>query len=86
MAGYAPPFFGHGRVKVVVDQSAVSVSRCNKVGTLLCHVLTRLYPVVSFTLNIVCLCVHYLHLKDTYPAPSRLLRTCPVKLGGFSTR
>ena len=28
MAGYTPPFFGHGRVKAGVDQSAVSVSRC----------------------------------------------------------
>ena len=28
VAGYTPPFFGHGRVKVGVDQSAVSVSRC----------------------------------------------------------
>ena len=28
VAGYSPPFFGHGRVKVGVDQSAVSVSRC----------------------------------------------------------
>ena len=28
MAGYTPPFFGHGRVKVGVDQSAVSVPRC----------------------------------------------------------
>ena len=27
-AGYTPPFFGHGRVKVGVDQSAVSVSHC----------------------------------------------------------
>ena len=27
MAGYTP-FFGHGRVKVGVDQPAVSVSRC----------------------------------------------------------
>ena len=26
--GYTPPFFGRGRVKVGVDQSAVSVSRC----------------------------------------------------------
>ena len=26
--GYTPPFFEHGRVKVGVDQSAVSVSRC----------------------------------------------------------
>ena len=25
---YIPPFFRHGRVKVGVDQSAVSVSRC----------------------------------------------------------
>ena len=25
---YTPPFFGHGRVKVGVDQSAVSVLRC----------------------------------------------------------
>ena len=45
-----PPFFGHGRVKVGVDQSAVSVSRCKQVGTLLCRVLTRVYPVVTFTL------------------------------------
>ena len=28
MAGYTPPFIGHGRVKVGVDQSAVSVSLC----------------------------------------------------------
>ena len=28
VAGYTPPFFGHGKVKVGVDQSAVSVSRC----------------------------------------------------------
>ena len=28
VAGYTPPFFGHSRVKVGVDQSAVSVSRC----------------------------------------------------------
>ena len=28
VVGYIPPFFGHGRVKVGVDQSAVSVSRC----------------------------------------------------------
>ena len=28
VARYTPPFFGHGRVKVGVDQSAVSVSRC----------------------------------------------------------
>ena len=28
MVGYTRPFFGHGRVKVGVDQSAVSVSRC----------------------------------------------------------
>ena len=28
MAGYTPPFFRHGRMKVGVDQSAVSVSRC----------------------------------------------------------
>ena len=26
VAGYTPPFFGHGRVNVGVDQSAVSVS------------------------------------------------------------
>ena len=28
VAGYTPPFFVHGRVKVGADQSAVSVSRC----------------------------------------------------------
>ena len=28
VAGYTPPFFGHGRVKVGVNQSAMSVSRC----------------------------------------------------------
>ena len=28
VAGYTPPFFGHGRVKVGVDQSAAPVSRC----------------------------------------------------------
>ena len=28
VAGYTPPFFGHSRVKVGVDQSAVSISRC----------------------------------------------------------
>ena len=27
VAGYTPPFFGHGRVKVGADQPAVSVSR-----------------------------------------------------------
>ena len=50
VAGYTPPFVGHRRVKVGVDQSAVSVSRCKKVGTLQCRVLTRVYPVVTFTL------------------------------------
>ena len=53
VAGYIPPFFGHGRVKVGVDQSDVSVSRCKYVGTLLCRVLTRVYPVVTFTLFII---------------------------------
>ena len=33
---YTPPFFGHGRVKVGIDQSATSVSRCNKIGALGC--------------------------------------------------
>ena len=28
VAGYIPPFFGHGRVKVGVDQPVLSVSRC----------------------------------------------------------
>ena len=45
-----PSFLGHGRAKVGVDQLAVSVSRCKYVGTLLCRVLTRVYPVVTFTL------------------------------------
>ena len=47
-----PAVFGHGRVKVGVDQSAVSVSRCKRVGTLRCRILTRVYPVVLFTLLI----------------------------------
>ena len=38
-------------MKVGVDQSSVSVSRCKKIGTLLCRVLTRVYPVVTFTLR-----------------------------------
>ena len=46
VAGYTPPFFGHGRVKVGVDQSAVSVSRCKRVGTLLCRFLTRVYTLL----------------------------------------
>ena len=50
MAGYTPPFFGHGGAKVGVDQSAVSVSHCKLVGTLLCRVWTRVYPIVTFTL------------------------------------
>ena len=49
VAGYTPPFFGQGRVKLGVDQSAVSVSRCKRVGILRCRILTRVYPVVSFT-------------------------------------
>ena len=28
VAGYTPPFFGHGRLKVGVHQSAASISRC----------------------------------------------------------
>ena len=28
MAGYTPPFFGHGGARVGVEQSAVSVTRC----------------------------------------------------------
>ena len=28
VVGYTPPFFVHARVKVGVDQSAVSISRC----------------------------------------------------------
>ena len=27
-AGYTPPFFGHGRMKVGVDQSTVSITCC----------------------------------------------------------
>ena len=46
-----PTVFGHGRLKVGVDQSAMSVSRCKLVDTLLCRVLTRVYPVVTFTLR-----------------------------------
>ena len=30
VAGYTPPFFGHGRVKVGIDPSGVTVSRCKK--------------------------------------------------------
>ena len=50
VSGYTPPFFGHGRVKVGVHQSVVSISRCKYVGTLMCRVLTRVYVVVTFTL------------------------------------
>ena len=49
--GYTPPFFGHGRVKVGVDQSAVSVSRCKKIGTLLCRVLTSVYMYVCMVIT-----------------------------------
>ena len=49
MAGYTRPSLGHGRVKVGVDQSAVSVSRCKRVGTLRYRFLARVYPAVSFT-------------------------------------
>ena len=37
-------------MKVGVDQSPVSVSRCKYVGTRLCRFLTRVYPVVSLNL------------------------------------
>ena len=43
VAGYTSPFSGHDRVKVGFNQSAVSVSRCKQVGTLLCRFLTRVY-------------------------------------------
>ena len=59
------PFFGHDRVKVGVDQSAVCVSRCNKVGTLLCRFLTRVYPVVSFTLIYRFLSIIFLSMHTT---------------------
>ena len=52
VAGYTPPFFGHGMVKVGVDQSVASVSRCKYVGTLLCRVLIRVYLVMTFTLTL----------------------------------
>ena len=52
--GYTPPFFGHCRVKVGIDQSAVSVSRLYKVGTLLCRFLTRVVVVVSHIQRIGC--------------------------------
>ena len=65
---YTPPFFGHSRVKVGVDQSAVSVSRCKLVGTLLCRVLTRVYPVVTFTL-FVSLYFVFVFLLSLKPRP-----------------
>ena len=46
-----PAFFGHGRVKVGVDQSAVSVSRCKKIGTLLCRVLTSVCMYVCMVIT-----------------------------------
>ena len=45
----------------------------------LCHV--PIYLDRASVINIVFLCVLYLHLKDTSPAPSRLLRARPVVLG-----
>ena len=46
MAGYTPPSFGHDRVKVGVDQSAVSISRCKQLLTLPRRFLTRVYMYV----------------------------------------
>ena len=68
--GYTPPFFGHGRVKAGVDQSAVSVLRCKRVGTLLCHFLTRVYPVVLFTLkkSLFFISPKYCYFKVTFPS------------------
>ena len=38
VAGYTPPFFGHGRVKVGVNQSAVSVLHCKREEQVPCGV------------------------------------------------
>ena len=42
-----PAFFGHGKVKVDVDRSAVSVSRCKYVGILLRRILTKVSLIFS---------------------------------------
>ena len=70
VGGYTPPVFGHGRVKVGVDQSAVSVSRCKQVGTLLCRFLTRAYPVVSFTVPFFIFSGISLKKNQNAPRPS----------------
>ena len=48
--GCTQPIFRLGRVKTSVDQSAQLISRRMKMGTLLCRLITRVHPVVSFTL------------------------------------
>ena len=49
-AGCTQHIFRLGRVKTCVDQSAQLISRWIKMGTLLCRQMTRVHPVVSFTL------------------------------------
>ena len=49
-AGCTQPIFRLGRVKTSVDQSSQLISRWMKMGTLLCRQMTRVHPVVLFTL------------------------------------
>ena len=51
-AGCTWSIFRLGRVKTSVDQSAQLISSWIKMGTLLCRQMTRVHPVVSFTLNL----------------------------------
>ena len=48
-AGCTQPIFRLGRVKTNVNQSAQLISGWMKMGTLLCHQMATVHPVVSFT-------------------------------------
>ena len=52
-AGCTQHIFRLGRVKTCVDQTAQPISLWMKVGTLLYRQMTRVHPVVTFTLRII---------------------------------